>query len=261
MPSRVFGPVLSPPCSLHLPFGIAGHWQRVPHLFFAPQRGDFEKSPEGLLFLKHPRRFSWGVSSFFIACPPPRHRDRSDNSLSSLMDVNMLNGHLLLARSSLEPSHRFNLLGENSHKASGAEDIRVDGFGILVLHGCAMEEKECCITDGNHLGCEHGLCCVLGHHLRQNSRSPNKGIVNIFGMRPNECVSCLCDKSVGCVEPLGSGHCAGCFYDFGCQQFSGRGSTCRKSLQVTACYGSAVSPSFVSHDICATLCPLNPIPN
>jgi hypothetical protein len=78
MPSGVFAPVLSPPCSLHRPLGIPGHWQGVPRRFFAPHRGAFEKSPVGLPFLSHPCRFSRGdsvISStlpLFLAIALPR---------------------------------------------------------------------------------------------------------------------------------------------------------------------------------------------
>jgi hypothetical protein len=46
-----FGPMLSPPWILHRPFFIAGHWQRVALLVFAPHRGAFKKSAEGFPFL------------------------------------------------------------------------------------------------------------------------------------------------------------------------------------------------------------------
>jgi hypothetical protein len=38
-PSGVHGPVLAPPCILHLPFGIAGPLQAMLILVRAPQRG------------------------------------------------------------------------------------------------------------------------------------------------------------------------------------------------------------------------------
>ena len=58
-PSGVRGPVLLPPCILHLPFFIAGALQGVPFLVLAPHLGPFIK-----LF------FAQGL---FIAyfCPPP----------------------------------------------------------------------------------------------------------------------------------------------------------------------------------------------
>lgn len=71
IPTRVLGPVLRPPCSLHRPFGIAGHIHGVPRRFFAPQRAAFEKSPAGLPFRSFPRRFSWGVSLVFVVIPRP----------------------------------------------------------------------------------------------------------------------------------------------------------------------------------------------
>jgi hypothetical protein len=69
IPAAVFGPVLSPPWILHRPFFIAGHWQRVARLVFAPHRSAFKKSPEGFPFLKVPRRGSWGVKPFFSSLP------------------------------------------------------------------------------------------------------------------------------------------------------------------------------------------------
>jgi len=42
-PSGVRGPVLFPPCILHLPFAIAGALQGVPFLVLAPHRGPFIK--------------------------------------------------------------------------------------------------------------------------------------------------------------------------------------------------------------------------
>jgi hypothetical protein len=71
MPAAVFGPVLSPPWSLHRPFFITGHWQRVPRLVFAPQRAAFKKSPDGLPFLSIPRRLSWGVPPISSTLPLP----------------------------------------------------------------------------------------------------------------------------------------------------------------------------------------------
>ena len=44
MPSAVFVPALNPP-SWQSPFGIAGDWQGVPQVGFAPLRAIFERSP------------------------------------------------------------------------------------------------------------------------------------------------------------------------------------------------------------------------
>jgi len=70
IPSAVFGPVLSPPWSLQRPFFIAGHWQWVLLLVFAPHRAAFAKSPGGLAFLSIPRRLSWGVPSIWPNLSP-----------------------------------------------------------------------------------------------------------------------------------------------------------------------------------------------
>ncbi|MBA7491564.1 hypothetical protein ES702_02112 [subsurface metagenome] len=72
IPSGVLGPVLFPPCSLHLPFFIAGAWHGAPFRVLAPHRGAFIKSPGGLSFLSHPLRFSWGLALSFIFIPSPR---------------------------------------------------------------------------------------------------------------------------------------------------------------------------------------------
>ena len=69
MPSRVWGPVLNLPCSLHRPLGMAGHWQVATLRFLAPQRGAFEESPEGLRFRSVPSRFSWGLLLVFGVIP------------------------------------------------------------------------------------------------------------------------------------------------------------------------------------------------
>jgi hypothetical protein len=69
IPSAVLGPVLNPPCILHLPFSIAGPLQRVCLRVLAIHRGAARKSPGGLLFLSHPRRFAWGVPSFSCVIP------------------------------------------------------------------------------------------------------------------------------------------------------------------------------------------------
>jgi hypothetical protein len=100
IPSAVFGPVLSPPCNRHRPFGIAGHRHGVPRRFFAPQRAAFEKSPGGLAFLRVPRRFSWGVSAVFRTSPHPLPRPfcrhRPNNCLPTIVDVDVLNHDTLL---------------------------------------------------------------------------------------------------------------------------------------------------------------------
>lgn len=78
IPSSVFGPVLRPPCILHLPFRIAGAWQGDRLRVLAKQRGERVKSPGGLLFFSHPRRFAWGVPSLFEVIPRyPRIPQRS----------------------------------------------------------------------------------------------------------------------------------------------------------------------------------------
>jgi hypothetical protein len=66
MPSGVFAPVLSPPCSRQRPFAIAGHRQGAPRRVLAPQRAALAKSPEGLPFRNLPRRCSWGFKSWQI---------------------------------------------------------------------------------------------------------------------------------------------------------------------------------------------------
>ena len=50
-------PVLFPPCSLHLPFAMAGHLHSVPRRVFAPHLGE---------------RFMGWTASFFVTPHPPR---------------------------------------------------------------------------------------------------------------------------------------------------------------------------------------------
>jgi hypothetical protein len=79
---------------------MAGHRHGVPRRFFAPQRGAFEKSPEGLPFLSVPRRLLWGVSSILGIIPYPipltSRRNRTNNGLPALVDVDVLHRDPLL---------------------------------------------------------------------------------------------------------------------------------------------------------------------
>lgn len=112
IPASVFGPVLSPPWSLHRPFGIAGHWHRVARRVFASHRGAFEKSPDGLAFLSAPRRFSWGVSLIFrsILLPLFPCGHCPNNGLPASMHVDMLHGYSLSPRPALQSLHGVQLL-------------------------------------------------------------------------------------------------------------------------------------------------------
>lgn len=69
IPSGVLGPVLFPPCSLHLPFFMAGARQGVPFRVLAPHREAFIKSPGRLAFLSQPLRFSRGFSLILPSHP------------------------------------------------------------------------------------------------------------------------------------------------------------------------------------------------
>ena len=70
-PSAVLGPVLSPPCSRHRPFRMAGHWHGVPRRVLASHLGAREKSPGGFPCRSQPRRVSWGVWSTCLLIPLP----------------------------------------------------------------------------------------------------------------------------------------------------------------------------------------------
>ena len=99
LPATVFGPVLRPPWSLHLPFAIAGHWQAVARLVFAPHRGTFRKSPGGFPFLSHPRR-SRGITAIFSSLPrsirllPGLHAP-GNQRLPTFRNLNVLDYHCL----------------------------------------------------------------------------------------------------------------------------------------------------------------------
>src|SRR5208283_3979975 len=99
-PSGVRGPVDCPPCNLHRPFLMAGAWQGVPRRFFAPHLGALVKSPGGLPFFNHPRRFSWGCVSALVIIPTPSPFalgvHRPDNGLPPLVNVDVLNRYFLL---------------------------------------------------------------------------------------------------------------------------------------------------------------------
>ena len=76
-------PVLAPPCIRQRPLGIAGPWQAVARLVFAPHRAAFVRSPGRLPFLRHPRRGVPGssgiltISSRYGESPP----DLTDGAL------------------------------------------------------------------------------------------------------------------------------------------------------------------------------------
>jgi len=86
-PSGVRGPVLLPPCILHLPFFIAGDLQGVPFLVLAPHLGPFIK-----LF------FAQGLFIGFFAPPLVDH---TNYCLSPFIDMDVFDDHLLLTASSV----------------------------------------------------------------------------------------------------------------------------------------------------------------
>ena len=118
------GPVLFPPCILHLPFGIAGALQEVPFLVFAPHLGALFGFPRGLPFLNSMRLVAWGSSALFLTNPPSPLVDSANDCLSTLINVHMLNNDFLLASRpiSLKGFH----LGEND---SNGESKRVTEMG------------------------------------------------------------------------------------------------------------------------------------
>ena len=94
-PSAVLGPVLLPPCILHLPFGIAGCRHGVSLRVCAPHRG--QDCASGSVVRQSGRR-DMGFFQHFLRTPSPPSAalDISDNRFSSGMDVNMLDADNLL---------------------------------------------------------------------------------------------------------------------------------------------------------------------
>ena len=73
--------------------------QAVPRRVLAPHLGAFEKSPGGLLFFNHPRRFSWGSLAIFASPPParaPANTTRDDSlTAGAYVDLLILDHHAL----------------------------------------------------------------------------------------------------------------------------------------------------------------------
>jgi hypothetical protein len=80
-PASVRGPVDAPPCNLQrrrLPvrgLTIAGHWQRVPRLVFAPQRRARAGLPPGAPFLRRPLLGLTGVTACCATAPVSMESD------------------------------------------------------------------------------------------------------------------------------------------------------------------------------------------
>ena len=84
-PSGVLGPVLLPPCILHLPFAIPQFLQGIPALVFAPHW------------------FAWGVCLVFATIPPsPRLRvDNAYHGLAPGVHLDVFHRYLLLSLGSI----------------------------------------------------------------------------------------------------------------------------------------------------------------
>jgi hypothetical protein len=98
----VRGPVLAPPCIRHLPLAIAGDLHGVPRRVLAPHLGAESGLPGGFPFFNQPLRrvcgLSTGFSMIFLRGTLRRlMADGTDDGLRSVVDMHMLDVHVLLA--------------------------------------------------------------------------------------------------------------------------------------------------------------------
>ena len=96
------GPVLAPPCIRHRPLAIAGDLHGVPRRVLAPHLGAESGLPGGFPFFNQPLRRVCGLSiwlSMIFLSGALRFlmANGTDDGVSSVVDMHMLDVHVLLA--------------------------------------------------------------------------------------------------------------------------------------------------------------------
>ena len=158
----------APPCIRHLPFLIAGPTQDVPSRVFAPQRGVFDKLPDGFPFLRASRCVSSLVSRVLtmvcLFCWSFSNADRTDDSPTAFMNMDVFHGDSLLTHLTSQPRHRLKLFTEQTHEPHGPKHVCVTCLDILFICGGIPEEHQCRIVNARLLNSSLGLypCEVNG---------------------------------------------------------------------------------------------------
>lgn len=146
------GPVDFPPCIRHLPFVMAGDWQDLPFLVFAPHRRESKNAG-----------FAWGLFAFSISYPSPLAYIAYDR-LAALTDIDMLHGNSLLTFVPMS-IQGFKLLGVKAHELDALAlqaKIHVDVRGVNL---CLPEAIHCVVIGYQHHAYKLAFIAILGVEL------------------------------------------------------------------------------------------------